>query len=81
MQASIFLARLIGPILVVAAAGVLLSRTFQLSGDVYLTMQSRGFRGEVYLLDDFRMRRRDWFALAAFAALTLAAIWAGRQDV
>lgn len=62
----------------VSSAGVLLSRTFQLSGDVYLAMQSRGFRGEVYVLDEFEMHRRDWAALAAFAALTTAAVWASR---
>lgn len=62
----------------VASAGVLLSRTFQLSGDVYLAMQARGFRGEVHLLDDFAMTSLDWVALAAFAALAAAAIWAGR---
>jgi cobalt ECF transporter T component CbiQ len=62
----------------VASAGVLLNRTFQLSGDVYLAMQSRGFRGEVYLLDEFQMTRLDWTALLAFAALTGAAVWAGR---
>ena len=56
----------------VASAGVLLSRTFQLSGDVYLAMQARGFRGEVYLLDDFAMTRLDWLALAGFAALAAA---------
>ncbi len=63
----------------ISAAGVLLSRTSQLSGDVYLAMQSRGFRGEVYLLDDFQMKPRDWAAAAGFAALTAAAIWAGRR--
>lgn len=62
----------------ISAAGVLLNRTLQLSGEVYLAMLSRGFRGEVYLLDDFRMRRRDWAAAGAFAATTVAAIWAGR---
>jgi len=62
----------------VASAGVLLSRTFQLSGEVYLAMQARGFRGEVYLLDEFRMRRVDWLASLAFAALAGAAVWAGR---
>jgi cobalt ECF transporter T component CbiQ len=62
----------------VASVGVLLSRSFQLSGDVYLAMQSRGFRGEVYLLDDFAMRRLDWLALVCFAALAAAAVWAGR---
>ncbi len=62
----------------VASAGVLLSRTFQLSGDVYLAMQARGFRGEVHLLDDFAMTRLDWLALAGFAALAAAGAWAGR---
>jgi cobalt ECF transporter T component CbiQ len=64
--------------LAVASAGVLLSRTMQLSGEVYLAMQARGFRGEVYVLDDFAMRGRDWLALATFGALTGAAVWAGR---
>jgi cobalt/nickel transport system permease protein len=63
----------------ISAAGVLLSRTSQLSGDVYLAMQSRGFRGEVYLFDDFQMKPRDWAAAAGFAALTAAAILAGRR--
>jgi cobalt ECF transporter T component CbiQ len=63
----------------ISAAGVLLNRTFQLSGEVYLAMQSRGFRGEVYLLDDFQLKPRDWAAATAFAALTIAAIWAGRR--
>ncbi len=62
----------------VASAGVLLSRTFQLSGDVYLAMQARGFRGEVHLLDDFAMKRLDWLALAGFASLAVAGVWAGR---
>lgn len=62
----------------IGAAGVLLNRSFQLSGDVYLAMQARGFRGEVYLLDDFTMQARDWTAAGLFAALTVAAIYAGR---
>jgi cobalt/nickel transport system permease protein len=64
--------------LAVSGAGVLLTKTFQLSGDVYLAMQSRGFRGEVYLLDDFQMKRLDWMAVTAFAALASAAVWTGR---
>ena len=62
----------------VSGAGVLLTKTFQLSGEVYLAMQARGFRGEVYLLDDFQMTRLDWLAAMAFTALTAAAVWAGR---
>lgn len=62
----------------VAAAGVLLNKTMQLSGDVYLAMQARGFRGEVYVLDEFAMNLRDWSCLALFLALAAAALWMGR---
>jgi cobalt ECF transporter T component CbiQ len=64
--------------LAVATAGVLLSKSLQLSQDVYLAMQSRGFRGEVYVLDEFEMKVRDWGGLALFAMLAAAALWAGR---
>jgi cobalt/nickel transport system permease protein len=64
--------------LAVATAGVLLSKTLQLSGDVYLAMQSRGFRGEVYVLEEFKMSAGDWLGLAIFTALGTAAIWIGR---
>jgi cobalt ECF transporter T component CbiQ len=61
-----------------ASAAVLLSRTVALSGEVYLAMLARGFRGEVHVLDDFRMRPIDWAALSSFAAIAAAAVWAGR---
>jgi cobalt/nickel transport system permease protein len=64
--------------LAIASAGVLLHKTLDMSNEVYLAMQARGFRGEVYVLDDFAMSARDWFALAAFGALTAGAILAGR---
>ena len=59
-----------------AGAGVLLEKSLQLSDDAYLAMQARGFRGDVYVLDEFRMRLRDWGALAAFSAVTALALWA-----
>jgi cobalt ECF transporter T component CbiQ len=64
--------------LAVSGTAVLLSKSFQLSHDVFLAMQARGFRGEVHVLDDFEMRAGDWMAGALFAAFTAAAIWAGR---
>ena len=64
--------------LAVASVGVLLTKTMQLSGDVYLAMLARGFRGEVYVLDDFVMKPRDWFALTVFLTLAAAFAWAGR---
>jgi cobalt/nickel transport system permease protein len=62
----------------IGSAGMLLSKSLGLGGDVYMAMQARGFRGEVHVLDDFRMAARDWLALASFAALTAGAVWAGR---
>ena len=59
------------------AAGVLLDRSLQLGGEVYEAMQSRGFRGEVYTLDDFRWQRRDTAALGAFSAVAALALWCG----
>jgi energy-coupling factor transporter transmembrane protein EcfT len=59
-------------------AGVLLSKSIDLSHDVYLAMVSRGFRGEVRLLTDFQMKARDYFALTAFVIAAGAAVWMGR---
>lgn len=55
-----------------AGAGVLMSKTLQLSGDVYLAMRSRGFQGEVYLLNEFHTSWFDWVMLALF--ITVAAL-------
>ncbi len=66
--------------LAAASVGVLLSKSFYLHSEVYLAMQSRGFRGKVYTLDDFAMHRQDWIALAAFLLIAALAFWLGRQD-
>jgi cobalt/nickel transport system permease protein len=62
----------------IAGAGVLMSKTMQLSGDVYLAMRSRGFQGEVYALDEFRTAWFDWLVLAVFLTIAGAAFWWGR---
>jgi energy-coupling factor transporter transmembrane protein EcfT len=62
----------------ILSAGALLSRTLHLSNEAYLAMQARGFRGEVYILDDFRMGNPDWLALIAASGLSAALAWAGR---
>ena len=61
-----------------ASAGVLLSKTFDLSNEVFLAMQSRGYRGDVSILDEFQVRRLDWAMLAAFALVSIAAFWLGQ---
>lgn len=55
-----------------ATAGVLFGKALHLSTEVHLAMLSRGYRGEVHLIDDFRTKPLDWAALAAF--LTIAAL-------
>ena len=60
-----------------SAAGVLLGKSLLLGNEVFLAMRSRGFRGEVYAMDDFRMKPRDWWALAAFLAVAALAFRLG----
>lgn len=59
-------------------AGVLLSKSMELSQEVYLAMLSRGFRGEIHLLTDFRMKASDYAGLAAFLCVGCLAAWTGR---
>lgn len=61
-----------------SSAGVLMSKTFDLSSEVYLAMQSRGYRGDISVLDEFQVQSFDWLMLAGFAAITAAAFWFGR---
>ncbi len=63
--------------LAAATAGVLLGKSLQISSEVYLAMESRGYRGYPRTLDTFRFRRRDWIATAVAALVTAAAIWLG----
>ncbi len=59
-------------------AGVLLSKSVSLSNEVYLAMQSRGFRGDVHVLSDFRMTMWDYCGLLAFLLAGSIAVWMGR---
>jgi cobalt/nickel transport system permease protein len=59
-------------------AGVLLSKSMELSQEVYLAMLSRGFRGDIRLLTDFRMRLPDYIGLTAFLFVGGLAAWIGR---
>jgi cobalt ECF transporter T component CbiQ len=61
-----------------SSAGVLMSKSLQLSGDVYSAMLSRGFRGEVYVLDDFQTSKIDWIMLAVFVVLASGGFYFGR---
>lgn len=62
-----------------ASMGTLLAKSYDLSDQVYLAMQSRGFRGEVLVLDTFRMTARDWLWLGIFISVAAIAIVLGRS--
>lgn len=60
--------------LVASGAGLLLSGSMRLADEVFLAMQSRGYRGRHHSLVDFRMARPDWAALAVLAAAVALAL-------
>jgi cobalt/nickel transport system permease protein len=58
-----------------AGVGVLLGKALHMSTEVHLAMVSRGYHGEVRLLDEFRTTPLDWAAAAGFVAVVAAAFW------
>jgi cobalt ECF transporter T component CbiQ len=60
-------------------SGVLLGKSVELSNDVFLAMQSRGFRGDAKVLSEFRMRSRDYIGLVVFVFVGAIAVWMGRS--
>jgi cobalt/nickel transport system permease protein len=65
--------------LAAATVGVLLSKSFQLGNDVFLAMQSRGYRGEVYTLDEFRLTTADYIAIPLLTVFVGIGLWFGLQ--
>ncbi len=61
-----------------AISATLLGKSLNLSSEVYLAMQSRGFRGSIVTLKPFQMRPRDWAWLAGFLAISILAAFLGR---
>lgn len=59
----------------VSSLSVLLGKAFQLASEVHLAMVSRGYRGEVHLLHEFRMAFRDYLFLLAALALPCLVLW------
>lgn len=64
--------------LLAATSGTLLSKSLQVSGDVYLAMQSRGFREYPRSIDTFAFRARDWVGAGALLVVAALLIWLGR---
>jgi cobalt/nickel transport system permease protein len=64
--------------MIAATSGTLLGKSLQVSSDVYLAMQSRGFRNYPRTMDTFKMRWMDWLSGAVVFITVGAAIWLGR---
>ncbi|MGD0876931.1 MAG: cobalt ECF transporter T component CbiQ [Anaerolineales bacterium] len=64
--------------LIAATSGTLLNKSLQVSSEVYLAMQSRGFRNYPRTLDTFKMRTADWLAGSLVVVTAAAAIWLGK---
>lgn len=63
-----------------AAMGTMLAKSYDLSDEVYLAMQSRGFRGEAKTMEEPALHQRDWLGLALFLVVAAGFIWLGRQS-
>ncbi len=50
---------------VAQTAGVLMSKSIDLSQEVFMAMQSRGYRGDVLTVTEQRLQPRDYLAIAA----------------
>jgi len=61
-----------------AISGTLLSKSLNMSSEVYLAMQSRGFRGTMITLKPFKMQVRDWLWLTIILGLALLSVFLGR---
>jgi cobalt/nickel transport system permease protein len=61
-----------------AIAGTLLARSLHLSGEVYLAMQSRGFRGYAHILKPGKMALRDYGWAVLVTLIVLATLLSAR---
>ena len=61
-----------------AISATLLSKSLNMSSEVYLAMQSRGFRGSMVTLRPFKMQSKDWYWLGALIAASALAAFLGR---
>lgn len=61
-----------------AISGTLLNKSLNMSSEVYLAMQSRGFRGSIVTLKPFKMQVHDWLWLTGLLMVSIAAIILGR---
>ncbi len=64
--------------MVAGMAGTLLAHSYQVSQEVQLAMEARGFRGEVRLAEEFHWQARDTACLLVALALGGFFLWIGR---
>jgi cobalt/nickel transport system permease protein len=64
--------------LVAATSGTLLSKSLQVSTEVYLAMQSRGFRNYPRTMDNFKVQAGDWLSGTVVIITVALAIWLGK---
>lgn len=64
--------------MIAATSTALLGKSLQISSEVYLAMEARGYRGYPRTMDSFQMGRLDWISSLVVSVITAAAIWAGR---
>ncbi len=62
-------------------SGALLAKSFHLSNEVHLAMQSRGFRGEPVTMDDFRLKGSDFAWMFLLLLTAGAAFYFGRWRI
>jgi cobalt/nickel transport system permease protein len=58
--------------------GTLFAKSYELSDQVYLAMQSRGFRGEAQVMDALAWRGADWLWLVMLLAVAAITLYLGR---
>lgn len=61
-----------------AVSATLLSKSLNMSSEVYMAMVSRGFHGTVVTLKPFQMHTKDWIWLSVFGSITALTIYFGK---
>ncbi len=61
-----------------STSGILISKSLQLSSEVYLAMESRGFRGTPRTMNQFRFGSADAIAFFVVILISVSAIYFGR---
>ena len=63
----------------VSTVGVLMSRSFRMSEDVYQAMLARGFRDELKTFADYRMQALDWLLVAGASGVAAVTAYISTQ--